>query len=287
VGYISNKGLFITGSCYSHLPDFFIWREIMSEQSNEQPAVQSPNQTASAPTSKSVPTENSNINNLGYYLDGWADLIPGMGDKLEQVKSTFWEQLSTRTTSNMAVTKVIGIDGILSTRKRNYVISTTSPGVTTAIYIRKNAQDLFVSWRSFIRPVLNPAVLALVLISIIVVSFFTLISTSNGLGNISIMGYRVFETRTIYFTALLFAAGAAVFTLLIEIALIALAGRLLKGDLLAFFFVEPTVFDADDVTAMNFAIHLSLLRALDQAGIDLSKLRLKPSFKGGRRGEDV
>jgi hypothetical protein len=79
----------------------------------------------------------------------------------------------------------------------------------------------------------------------------------------------------------------AILIALIEFSLIALVGRIMKGDYLAFFFEETTVFDADDITAMSFSAHKSLLRALDNTGIDISKLRLKQDFQGGRRGEKV
>jgi len=56
---------------------------------------------------------------------------------------------------------------------------------------------------------------------------------------------------------------------------------------LAYFFIEPNVFDAEDITAMSLSVHKSVLRALDSAGIDSSKLRLKQDFKGGRRDQVV
>jgi hypothetical protein len=54
-----------------------------------------------------------------------------------------------------------------------------------------------------------------------------------------------------------------------------------------YFYVEPNLFDADDITAMSLSAHKSLIRALDKAGIDASKLRLKQSFKGGRWEEEL
>ena len=50
---------------------------------------------------------------------------------------------------------------------------------------------------------------------------------------------------------------------------------------------EPSLFDAEDITAMNLSIHKSLLRALDQGGIDSSRLRLKGEFHSGRRRDTV
>jgi hypothetical protein len=65
------------------------------------------------------------------------------------------------------------------------------------------------------------------------------------------------------------------------------AGRVLRGSAWVFFIIQPNVFDAEDITAMSLSAHKSILRALDGSGIDISKLRLKQTFKGGRRGEEV
>jgi hypothetical protein len=74
---------------------------------------------------------------------------------------------------------------------------------------------------------------------------------------------------------------------LIEIFIVSKIGELRKQDPLAYFYVTPTVFDADDVAAMSLSAHYALLRALDQSGIDTSDLRIKEKFTGGRRGEDI
>lgn len=47
------------------------------------------------------------------------------------------------------------------------------------------------------------------------------------------------------------------------------------------------MFDAEDITAMGLSVHKTIIRCLDTAGIDISKLRLKRDFKGGRRDETV
>jgi hypothetical protein len=70
-------------------------------------------------------------------------------------------------------------------------------------------------------------------------------------------------------------------------SLMAKAGRLFKGDYLADFFIEPSWFDAEDITAMRLPVHKSILRALDASGIDISKQRLRQTFKGVWRGEEL
>lgn len=71
------------------------------------------------------------------------------------------------------------------------------------------------------------------------------------------------------------------------IVIVGFLGYSLKKNVLAFILVEPSLFDKDDITAMNLSVHKSILRALDTSGIDVSKLRIKERFTGGHRGEDV
>ncbi len=79
------------------------------------------------------------------------------------------------------------------------------------------------------------------------------------------------------------AAGIAV----LGFILLGIAGRIIKGRFFAYFFIEPNVFDAEDITAMSLSVHKSIIRSLDDAGIDISKLRVKQTFRGGRRGDEV
>lgn len=74
---------------------------------------------------------------------------------------------------------------------------------------------------------------------------------------------------------------------LVIIILVGALGHILKKNVLAFILVEPSLFDKDDITAMNLSVHKSILRALDNSGIDVSQLRIKERFTGGHRGEDV
>jgi hypothetical protein len=69
--------------------------------------------------------------------------------------------------------------------------------------------------------------------------------------------------------------------------LVGIAGRIFKGSFSAYYFIEPNLFDAEDITAMGLSAHKTLLRSLDNSGIDVSKLRLKQKFQGGRRGEEL
>ena len=75
--------------------------------------------------------------------------------------------------------------------------------------------------------------------------------------------------------------------LVVAAFVLAVAGKFFKGSYTAYFFIEPNIFDAEDISEMSLAAHYSILRSLDKAGIDTSKLRIKQKFTGGRKGEDI
>jgi methyl coenzyme M reductase gamma subunit len=80
-----------------------------------------------------------------------------------------------------------------------------------------------------------------------------------------------------------------VFSLLLAIAacfLLITLGRIRKGDPYAYFMIETSLFDSDNIGALNMTVHKTLIRTLDNSGIDISNLRLKRDFKGGRRDEN-
>jgi hypothetical protein len=215
-------------------------------------------------SSPSQPSKNLNVNELGYFLDGWADLIEGMGSKVEEVRSKIIRGLQEREMPDIQVSEKNGYVSQISDEVRAYTITTTSPGATTTIYIGKHGKDLYTSWRTFISPVLNWRNIAI------------------AVGIAVFIGLAASELRSLW-TFL----STTIILILFEFGVMAIAGRIIKGNFLAYFFIEPTVFDAEDITAMSLSAHKSLFRALDDTGIDVSKLRLKQNFRGGRRGEDI
>jgi hypothetical protein len=71
------------------------------------------------------------------------------------------------------------------------------------------------------------------------------------------------------------------------IILLILGGLFFKRSLLFYLLVQPNQFDVEDISAMSLAVHKSILRVLDDSGIDISQLRIKEKFTGGRKGEDI
>jgi hypothetical protein len=258
-------------------------------------------------------------------------------------------------------------EGFLSDLTRPYVETTTNPGARTLIYIEQHGNDLYTSWRSYLRPTINwrlisyYAIVALI-ISFVIDSIYWSVSTYNILNAVFHMwdakpfsiafwtcfGYSmVFSLGLIVLFALLGQLIKKDFTkflgtgflisifvvsficsslikdtgqtmanelsllstrvkdgyllVVIPVAIIPLAINILEGilvmaaivgliirkNLLAFILKEPSIFDADDIIAMNLSVHKTMLRVLDEVGIDNSKLRLKGQYKSGRSGEVV
>jgi hypothetical protein len=224
-----------------------------------------------------LPSLKINTSKLGEYLDGWADLVEGMGEKAEDVQTKMLAYLKLKEMPDIQLGKNMAYDPN-HINNREYILAKTNPGVTTTIYISKHGKDLYVSWRTWLKPVLNSGVFILI-------------------GIISaILGYASFGThqvggslfiRGITQTWIEGWAGSTFVYFLLGLLLVSFLAKIFKGDPFAYFFIEPSIFDADDISAMSLSVHKSILRSLDQEGIDISKLRLKEKFTGGRKGEDI
>ncbi len=210
-----------------------------------------------------------NVNKLGLFIDGWADLVEGMGAKAETVRQEVLTQLESREMPDVKTANKNGYVDLSAPGYREYVVTTTFPGVTTVIYVAQHGKDLYTSWKTFIRPVINGALMVVLVIASFILGIF-----QAGAAPVFINSGMVFLIGWI---------GSLIFLCL----LIAAAGYIFKRSVLAYFFVEPSYFDADDVTAMSLSVHYSILRALDKAGIESAKLRLKRDFTSGRKGDVV
>jgi hypothetical protein len=227
--------------------------------------------------SVSAPVNSLNVNKLGVFLDGWSDIVEGMGDKANQVRQNILSLLQGREMPDIALDNKVGYVSLISKDRRDYIVSETFPGARTTIYIAQHGNDLYASWRTWIEPKINWNLWKWILIGAAVLGFLTGgIQQSNSFygpsqTNFSLIGW----------------IGAMIGYLVLTAIVLAVVGRVIKGNFLAYFFIEPNVFDAEDITAMSLSVHKSVLRALDSAGIDSSKLRLKQDFKGGRRDQVV
>jgi hypothetical protein len=235
-------------------------------------SVGTPNATTPQPPPNSI-----SVNNLGYHVDGWADLIEGMGEKSDEVREKVLASLNDREMPGVFTKEMTGIVSLVSSERRTHIINTTSPGATTTVYVGNHGKDLYVAWRTYVRPILNTQTL---LVALGIAAFLGLL-----IGGIDESSSSFFGPSRTTFSMTGWITYTIGFAILAAIVLYS-AGRFFKGNALAYFFVEGTIFDTDDILAMSFSAHKSLLRALDTTGIDISKLRIKQTFKGGRRGVD-
>lgn len=209
-------------------------------------------------------------------MDGWSELIEGMGTKADQVRSDVLDHLRSRNMPNIGLGNKIGYVSLISSKERDYVIAERNPGAVTTVYISQHGTDLYASWRTYFAPQLNKDLLYALLGISAVLGLLT-----GGLGTSSLFGY--YGDGFSFFGWIIF----TILFLLLGTFLVSLAGKYLKGYESAFFFVQENVFDSDDITAMSLSVHKSIIRSLDKSGIDVSKLRLKQSFKGGRKDVEV
>lgn len=218
-----------------------------------------------------------NVNALGDFLDGWSDLIEGMGGKADEVRQLVLKQLQDRNMPDINLGSKTGVVSLGSGEKRDYVVADTQPGAYTTIYISKHGNDLYASWRTWIEPKFNWNLLKWFGLAAVVLGLI-----SGGTSN----NYGIFGSSRISFSLTGWIFSTIGFACL-EFILLGIAGRIIKGRFFAYFFIEPNVFDAEDITAMSLSVHKSILHSLDNAGIDISKLRVKQTFKGGRRDDEV
>lgn len=239
-----------------------------------------------SPSQAGTSTRSTNINRLGYLLDGWADLVENMGEKAEPVGQVVYQDLRSREMPDVKLQRVTGTAGMFS-EKRPHTLALTHPGATTTVYVGQHGKDLYVAWRTFIRPVINKRNLFIMFAAALV---FALVSgMASNLAPVKSDSEIEQELKGViaivrcccgFFLPLI---GIFFF----EIAIVAILGLYLYRDPFALFYVQPTVFDADDIVAMSMAAHLSLKKALERADIDTAILRKKTEFTGGRRGEKI
>ena len=197
-------------------------------------------------------------NSLGVFLDGWADIAEGIGERVEEVQNIIHQSLLERDMPEVKVEATQVTAGMLS-EKRHYLVTSTYPGITTIIRAGKYGKDLFVTWSTYIKPVFNWRILGGILG---VAFFFALID--GGWSSI----FTFFGTFGLLFVTL------------------SLVGLFVYRDPLWVVIVQPTIFDADDLVAMSLAAHKSILKALDQVGVDIALLRAKQDYHR-KRSEEV
>ena len=238
------------------------------------------------PTTSTAQWRKFSLSNIGIFIDRWGDVIEGRAELADSIRADVYQTLRDKHMPDVRVEPVKANVGFLS-ENRPYIITTTSPGVTTAIYIARHGKDLYVSWRTHVRGVINWRLLAVLAAMallptlcispcLFVANLATSITNPFGNGpNLGSIGSAI---------APLIGIGFGFF--LTELLLVALAGYFFRGNFLIFFFVEPTIFDAEDVAAMSLSAHKAIQNAVEKAGVHASLLA-KTTFRAGRKSEQL
>jgi hypothetical protein len=209
------------------------------------------------------------LDKLGARLDGWAELIEGAADKKEPIARAFEEEYQQKQVPQVNLTLSQLTPGGMVGKRRYYHLFQSYTGATMAAYIGEFGKDLYVTWELFVRPIIKWRNIA----------YMAGIAGLLGLCP-ALVGQNILEEPLLTLILWLF----SIIGWFLPVAVVALiAGRVMKGSFLAFFIEEIDLFAADDVTAMMFAVHKSLLKALDSAGLDTTLLRSKDQFTAGRR----
>jgi hypothetical protein len=203
------------------------------------------------------------IDTLGARLDGWADLIPGAGSRVAEVRAAFDAELQGCNLPQANIVRTELTPGGLSGQRRPYLLVQSYTGATMAVGISEFGSSLYLAWELFVRPVIRWREISIML----GVAFFLALLPQLATQNFSLFGL-LFGTIG---WMIPIAIGAAIF------------GKVMRNSVWAFFVQEIDLFAADDVTAMMLATHKSLLKALDSAGVESSQLRSKSEFRAGRR----
>lgn len=202
------------------------------------------------------------ISNLGARIDGWADLLDGMGERADELATEFQDRMSKRALPNIRLETTTLIASSTSGDRRPYFLAATQTGATTTVRIGKFGTDLYLAWDLYVRPLINP----IVILAILGLAFLF----SSGALDSGMFAVPVFLVSIIFHCFWMS-------------AVVGFAGRVFRGSWLGFFFKEVTPFDANDISAMNLAVHHSLLQAADVVGIDIHQLRAKELFRSGDR----
>ena len=203
------------------------------------------------------------IDHLGARLDGWADLVEGAGSSAAVVCQQFGQELAARQMPQVNVFRSALTPGGISGKHRTYQLTQSYTGATMAVYIGQFGQDLYLAWELFVRTVIK---WRNILIMMGIAAVLSLLITLMG-GDFNFIMWLM--ATAVWSIAIFIGAG--------------FAGKIMRNSRLAFFIEEIDLFASDDITAMMFVVHKSLMQALDAAGLDSSNMRQKEHYAAGRR----
>ncbi|MCU0485541.1 MAG: zinc ribbon domain-containing protein [Anaerolineales bacterium] len=231
---------------------------IPAEPSFQQPAQPERYAQPNLPVSGTI-----QIDHLGARLDGWADLVEDAGSSASVVSQHFAQELAAHQMPQVNVVRADLTPGGISGKHRAYQLTQSYTGATMAVYIGQFGKDLYLAWELFVRTVIK---WRNILIMIGIAAVLSLLITLMG-GDFNFIMWLM--ATAVWSIAIFIGAG--------------FAGKIMRNSRLAFFIEEIDLFTSDDITAMMFVVHKSLMKALDAAGLDSSILREKEHYAAGRR----
>jgi hypothetical protein len=238
-----------------------------------------------------------NLSQTGIFVDGYSELIQGMGERAVSVQNYFVQIAQSR---DMPEINVVEVQAKTKQEMRTYHLLKTQPGATTTVYIGRHGEDLYVSWRTYVRRIPNRTVILITLLVSAFASFscvaIPVYSTLRGIilglrNSLNPFGPQASMSFGDVIGSFMFASfmtlSAFILLLLVTVAVLGWLGRFVSQDMLRFLTVHLSIFDAEDITAMSLSAHNILFSALEQANIDTSALRVKQNFKGGQASEVI
>lgn len=215
------------------------------------------------------------IDRLGLRLDGWADLIDGAGSQADDLLQFVHRRLSVREMPQVSLDdRALTVGGMAGERRRYHLVG-HQVGATLALYIASFGHDLYVTWDLFVRRVWNKSLL------IAIVIFAGITNIFWGIGGL--IGGIESEKFWVFLSGLFGWVIGTAFSAIGICILVGVAGLILKRSFWAFLTYEYNHFRADDIAAMMFAVHHSILEGLDSIGVDRALIRPKEQFLAGRR----
>ena len=210
---------------------------------------------------------NSEYLNLGVMVDMWADLVEGYGKKAEDFVKAFVAHLQGRKIADAH--RYIGqltATGLSAPFRNVFALRRGVAKLT--VYTATQGDDLYISWRAYIQG--EPDLIKLLLVGLVA----AVIGIPFGI-EARVFGETTFNTGS-WFTAA-FILG------IVFVVVMAVYGFFFRdGDFLSLFRNSIHELHVDDVTSLTAAVHLSVLAAAEEIGIDRAILEPREPYYRAR-----
>ena len=193
--------------------------------------------------------QTTSIKSLGVYTDGWSDVIEGGAPLAEKVKQEFENNLKAAEIPGLHIAEstLAGENG----ETRKYQVVSFGKGMTVAVRTAPMGKHLVVSWDLFTKQSFNWLTLGILGGAVLVLAFLT-----------HILGGLFYGA---FFSGFFGWLATFINWLLVPGLAIMLAGKILRGDWLAFYIREQDEFAADDAIALATIVDDALSDAVDKA----------------------